>query len=91
MNLSKRQHQIRLNPAEEFLLNELLDTITTDQQERLITIDRQGREGYRNHSGAKPASKALILRRAIQLGLPQVISELNLDITTPEPNPQPIP
>ena len=55
MNLSKRQHQIRLNPAEEFLLNELLDTITTDQQERLITIDRQGCEGYRNHSGAKPA------------------------------------
>ena len=77
MNLSKKQHQIRLNPTEETLLKELLNTITADQQERLITIDRQGREGYRNHSGAKPASKALILRRATQLGLPQVADEMD--------------
>lgn len=74
MNLSKRQHQIRLNPAEETLLIELLEAITEPQRESLITLDREGRDGYRNHSGRKPTPKSLILRRAIQIGLPHVLS-----------------
>ena len=73
MNLSKHQHQIRLNPAEEMLLEELVITLTDAQREALINIDRQGRTGYRNHSGRKPTAKSLILRRAIQIGLPQVL------------------
>ena len=73
MNLSKHQHQIRLNPAEEALLAELVGTLTDEQREALINIDRQGRAGYRNHSGRKPTAKSLILRRAIQIGLPQVL------------------
>ena len=72
MNLSKRPHQIRLNPTEETLLDELLTTLTTEQRDALIEIDRQGRDGYRNHSGRKPTPKSLILRRAIQIGLPLV-------------------
>ena len=74
MNLSKQQHQIRLNPTEETLLDELINTLTDEQREALINIDRQGRSGYRNHSGRKPTPKSLILRRAIQIGLPQVLS-----------------
>ena len=75
MNLSKHQHQIRLNPTEEQLLSELLNTLTDEQRESLIGIDREGRTGYRNHSGRKPTPKSLILRRAIQIGLPQVLSD----------------
>lgn len=75
MNLSKHQHQIRLNPSEESLLNELLNSLTDEQRESLITLDREGRTGYRNHSGRKPTPKSLILRRAIQIGLPLVLSD----------------
>ena len=80
-NLSRKQHQVRLNPQEQMLLEELLSQITPALLDQLTHIDREGRTGYRNYSGAKPASKSLILRRAIQLGLPQLISELNIDIT----------
>ena len=80
-SLSKQQHQVRLNPHEQNLLDQLLSQITPAILDRLTHIDREGRTGYRNYSGAKPASKSLILRRAIQLGLPELISELNLDIT----------
>ena len=83
-SLSKQQHQVRLNPCEQMLLEELLSQITPALLAQLTHIDREGRTGYRNFSGAKPASKSLVLRRAIQLGLPQVISELNLDITAPD-------
>ena len=83
-SLSKQQHQVRLNPCEQMLLEELLSQITPALLDQLTHIDREGRTGYRNFSGAKPASKSLVLRRAIQLGLPQVISELNLDITAPD-------
>ena len=81
-SLSKQQHQVRLNPREQMLLEELLSQITPEHRDKLTHIDREGRTGYRNYSGAKPASKSLVLRRAIQLGLPQVISELDLDLTT---------
>ena len=80
-SLSKQQHQVRLNPHEQTLLEELLSQITPALLDQLTHIDREGRTGYRNYSGAKPASKSLILRRAIQIGLPQVISELNIDFT----------
>jgi hypothetical protein len=83
-SLSKQQHQVRLNPHEQTLLEELLNHITPALLDQLTHIDREGRTGYRNFSGAKPASKSLVLRRAIQLGLPQVISELDLDLTTPD-------
>lgn len=74
MNLSKHQHQIRLNPAEDTLLDELISALTDEQREALTNLDRRGRAGYRNHSGRKPTAKSLILRRAIQIGLPQVLS-----------------
>ena len=80
-NLSRKQHQVRLNPQEQALLDQLLSQITPALLDQLTHIDREGRTGYRNYSGAKPASKSLILRRAIQIGLPQVVSELNIDIT----------
>ena len=82
ISLSKQQHQVRLNPHEHALLINLLNHITPEHRDKLTHIDREGRTGYRNYSGAKPASKSLILRRAIQLGLPQVIAELDLDLTT---------
>ncbi len=77
MNLSKTQHQIRLNPNEETMLEQLLEDLTDEQREALINLDRQCRSGYRNHSGRKPTAKSLILRRAIQIGLPQVMDSID--------------
>lgn len=79
-NLGK-PHQIRLNPTEETLLSQLMEEHTADETkariEYLTNIDREGRAGYRNHSGRKPALASLLLRRAIQIGLPQVAEELH--------------
>ena len=69
-------HPVRLNPNESQTLNELIDQLSDDDLQRLIELDREGREGYRNHSGRKPKPRALIIRRSIALGLPLVIEEL---------------
>lgn len=69
-------HPVRLNPNESQTLNKLIDQLSDDDLQYLIELDREGREGYRNHSGRKPQPRALIIRRSIALGLPLVIEEL---------------
>lgn len=74
-NLGK-PHQIRLNPNEEALLLQLMEANTATRTEYLATMDRECRSGYNNYSGRKPALTSLLLRRAIQIGLPQLAEEL---------------
>lgn len=74
-NLSKA-YPIRLNPEENHLLSLLEALISPDMLQHLITKDRDKREGYRGHSGRKPQPRSLILRRAVELGLPLVSQEL---------------
>lgn len=74
-NLSKA-HPIRLNPEESQLLSLLETLMSPERFEYLVTNDRDKREGYRGHSGRKPQPRSLILRRAIELGLPLVSQEL---------------
>ena len=74
-NLSPPQ-PLRLNPNEYKLLRMLTESITPEQIQLLTEIDRQGRSGWRNYSGRSPQPVALIMRRAMQLGLPLVIEEL---------------
>jgi hypothetical protein len=74
-NLSKA-HPIRLNPEENQLLSLLERLMSPERFEYLVTKDRDKREGYRGHSGRKPQSRSLLLRRAVELGLPLVSQEL---------------
>ena len=76
MNLTKSQYQVRINPAENKILTELLESFTDEDKAHLIALDREGRAGYRNHSGRKPAPTSLLLRRALQIGLPLLAKEL---------------
>lgn len=74
-NLSKA-HPIRLNPEESQLLSLLETLMSPERFEYLVTKDRDKREGYRGHSGRKPQPRSLLLRRAVELGLPLVSQEL---------------
>lgn len=74
-NLSKA-HPIRLNPEESQLLSLLERLMSPERFEHLVTNDRGKREGYRGHSGRKPQPRSLLLRRAVELGLPLVSQEL---------------
>ena len=74
-NLSKA-HPIRLNPEESQLLSLLERLMSPERFEYLVTNDRGKREGYRGHSGRKPQPRSLLLRRAVELGLPLVSQEL---------------
>lgn len=74
-NLSKA-HPIRLNPEESHLLSLLENLISPEGLNHLITKDRDKREGYRGYSGRRPQPRSLILRRAVELGLPLVSQEL---------------
>jgi len=74
-NLSKA-HPVRLNPEESHLLGLLERLMSPERFEYLVTEDRAKREGYRGHSGRKPQLRSLLLRRAVELGLPLVSQEL---------------
>lgn len=74
-NLS-RPYTLRLNSEAMSTLNELMSTITPEQIAQLTDLDRAQREGYRGYSGRSPKPKALLLRRAAEIGLPLLLSEL---------------
>jgi len=74
-NLSKA-HPIRLNPEESHLLSLLERLMSPERFEHLVAEDRAKRKGYRGHSGRKPQPRSLLLRRAVELGLPLVSQEL---------------
>ena len=70
-------HTVRLNPNESQTLDALIDQLSNDDLQQLIELDRECREGYRNHSGRRPQPRALLIRRSIELGLPLLIEELH--------------
>ena len=57
-------------------MTKLVTELSPEDITRLIELDRSGRSGYRNYSGKPPQPQALILRRALQLGLPALLEEL---------------
>ena len=76
MTSLSKAHPIRLNPEESHLLNLLERLMSPERFEYLVAEDRAKREGYRGHSGRKPQPRSLLLRRAVELGLPLVSQEL---------------
>lgn len=66
---TSKPHQVRLNPKDEALLNQLIESTTEETLTLMIEADRSHREGYRGYNGPKPSAHTLILRRAISIGL----------------------
>ena len=78
-SLSK-PYNVRLNASEESLLHFLEDILSQPDIEYLTAWDQSQREGYRGRSGRKPQARALLLRRALSLGLPLVGDELLMPV-----------
>ena len=55
---------------------QIVTELSPEDITRLISVDRSGRSGYRNYSGKPPQPQALVLRRALQLGLPALLQEI---------------
>jgi len=67
MNTLSQPYPVRLNPDDEVRLNTIIRQLTTEDLSTLIELDRQRRNCRR--AGPPPTPRALILRRAIEIGL----------------------
>ena len=78
-SLSK-PYNVRLNASDEHLLRCIEEVMRQSDIDYLTKWDHSQREGYRGRSGRKPQARALLLRRALSLGLPLVGEELLMPI-----------
>lgn len=67
MNTLSQPYPVRLNPDDELRLNAIIRQLTTEDLSTLIELDRQRRNCRR--AGPMPTPRAIILRRAIEIGL----------------------
>ena len=72
---SERVYAFRLNSDQVELLNAVI-ALLPDDLEPLRSLDAQQRDPHYQGGGRPPSAQALVLRRALELGLPLVQREL---------------
>jgi len=67
--------RVRIHSEDEALLAQLSETLDSSEEllNAIINEDREHRSSYRNYSGRKPTARALILRKAIHIGLKHIL------------------
>jgi hypothetical protein len=76
MRRLSKPYPVRLNPSDDEILTNIINSLSPEQTEALIAWDRSERDGWRNFSGRPPQATALILRRVVHLGLVALLQEL---------------
>lgn len=67
--------RVRIHSEDEALLAQLSEALDSSEEllNAIISEDREHRNSYRNYSGRKPTARALILRKALHIGLRQIL------------------